>query len=258
MTTSESTEFNRNKKEWEEAASIYKTPHIRKEHIRRPAIMHELGDIRGKRILDLGCGDGYYSRLMAEAGADVVGVDFSQEFIDLAKKQEQKQPLGIHYFNGDIANMDFLPSAEIDGAVADFVFVTIPTQEKYIQAIKEVHRALKKNGTVLISRGHPANFNRPEQRRSKDYSLSYDKEPSYFDSLTPQHVKMNIEGKPVEWTNYHRSLEDFLNPWLENRFVITKVIEPKPAQDAIERFPEQLGGTDKLPYYIVFKLKKID
>ena len=252
MTNPESKKLN--KEEWEEAASIYKTPHIRKEYIRKPAFMHELGDIHGKRMLDIGCGDGYYSRLMAEAGADVVGVDFSQEFINLAKKQEQKQPQGIHYFHGDIASMDFLPAGEVDGAVADFVFVTIPTQEKYVQAIKEVSRVLKQDGTVLISKGHPAKFNRPD--KSKDYSLSYDKEPSYFDSLTPQHVKMNIEGEPVEWTNYHRSLEDFLNPWLENGFVITRVIEPKPTEEALKKFPEQLEGTDKLPYYVVFELKK--
>lgn len=256
MTTPESAKPDKTKEEWEEAVSVYKTPHIRKEYLRKPAFMHELRDIRGKRMLDLGCGDGYYSRLMVEAGADVVGVDFSQEFIDLAKKQEQKQPQGIRYFHGDIAKMDFLPSGEIDGAVADFVFVTIPTQEKYIQAVREVHRVLKESGTVLISKGHPAKFNRPD--KSKDYSLTYDKEPSYFDSLTPQHVKLNIEGKPVEWTNYHRSLEDFLNPWIENGFVITRVIEPKPTDEALEKFPEQLQETDKLPYYIVFELKKVD
>lgn len=254
MTASESAKPNRSKEEWGKAASVYKTPHIRKEYLRKPAFMRELRNIRGKRMLDLGCGDGYYSRLMAEVGADVVGVDFSQEFIDLAKKQEQKQPKGIRYFCGDIAKMDFLPSGETDGAVADFVFVTIPTQEKYIQAIREVHRVLKKGGTVLISKGHPATFNRPD--KSKNYSVTYDKEPLYFDSLTPQRIKMNIGGKSAEWTNYHRSLEDFLNPWLENGFVITRVIEPRPTQNALEKFPEQLQGTDKLPYYIVFKLKK--
>ena len=242
------------KEEWNKAAGDYSTPHIRKVEIRTPAFLEALGDVAGEHVLDLGCGDGYYARLIAERGAHVSGVDFSQASIDLAKKQEAEKPLGITYVQGDIATMPFLADESVDTAIADMVFVTVSTQEAYINCIAEVSRVLRKGGSVLISKGHPANFNR--KNNSAHYSLTYDAEPSYFDSLTPQHVTIKIDGKDVAWTNYHRTLEDFVNPWIAGGFVVTRIIEPKPAPEAVAKYPEQLGSTTKTPPYVIFSLRK--
>lgn len=57
-----------------------------------------LGDFQEKTILDLACGTGFYSRLLKEKGAaKVVGVDISQEMVNVARQQEQKSPLGNEY-----------------------------------------------------------------------------------------------------------------------------------------------------------------
>ena len=67
---------------------------------------------------------------------------------------------------------------------------------------------------------------------------------------------MVIDGKTAQWTNYHRTLEDFVRPWLHNGFVIVDIIEPKPSLVALKKFPEHLENTRKAPTFILFKLKK--
>src|ERR1700716_2886397 len=46
-----------------------------KRHLANPALLRLLGEVRGRRVLDAGCGDGYFSRMLAERGARVVGVE---------------------------------------------------------------------------------------------------------------------------------------------------------------------------------------
>jgi cyclopropane fatty-acyl-phospholipid synthase-like methyltransferase len=54
-----------------------------------------IGDVRGRRILDAGCGHGYLSRMLAARGARVTGVEPAQALYDYAKEKEAAQPLGI-------------------------------------------------------------------------------------------------------------------------------------------------------------------
>ena len=56
-----------------------------RDEMNNPAMLELFGDIRGKRILDLGCGEGDNSRIMARKGAIVTGVDFSKKMIDFDK-----------------------------------------------------------------------------------------------------------------------------------------------------------------------------
>src|SRR5712692_4423849 len=61
-----------------------------------------VGALAGKRVLDLACGFGFYTRLLKQHGAaQVIGVDISPEMIRLAHQQEQAEPLGIAYQVGD-------------------------------------------------------------------------------------------------------------------------------------------------------------
>jgi SAM-dependent methyltransferase len=77
-------------------------------HCQDPVIFRALGDVRGKSLLDLACGDGFYTRrFRTEAEADpVVGVDLSPQQIEKARAIEQREPLGIEYQVGDVIALD--------------------------------------------------------------------------------------------------------------------------------------------------------
>src|SRR5215510_3666754 len=64
--------------------------------VERETLCAGLPDLTGRRILDIGCGSGYYSRLFKRLGAEtVVGVDIVPEMIDLARRIESAAPQGI-------------------------------------------------------------------------------------------------------------------------------------------------------------------
>ena len=65
-----------------------------------------VGALEGKRVMDLACGFGFYTRLLKQRGAaQVIGVDISPEMIRLAHQQEQAEPLGITYQVGDAVTL---------------------------------------------------------------------------------------------------------------------------------------------------------
>ena len=71
-------------------------------YLERYSLLKLLGEVRGKSVLDLACGEGFYSRLIRERGpARVVGVDWSSGMIGLAIAAEKESPLGIEYRIGD-------------------------------------------------------------------------------------------------------------------------------------------------------------
>jgi SAM-dependent methyltransferase len=71
-----------------------------------PSFLGMVGDVRGKSVLDLACGTGFYSREFKRRGAtDVLGIDISVEMIAAAREIEQRDPLGVDYEVGDVAEL---------------------------------------------------------------------------------------------------------------------------------------------------------
>jgi len=76
-------------------------------HVEAYTFMRMLGDLRGCSVLDLACGEGFYSRRIRQAGASsVMGVDISAEMIALAQAAENRDPLGIQYICADVAQLE--------------------------------------------------------------------------------------------------------------------------------------------------------
>ncbi len=76
-------------------------------HIEIPSFLRLVGDISGKSVLDLACGEGFYSRMFKRQGAGrVVGVDNSPAMISLARAAERAEPLGVEYVLADAQALD--------------------------------------------------------------------------------------------------------------------------------------------------------
>lgn len=71
-----------------------------------PGFLAMVGDVRGKAVLDLACGTGFYSREFIRRGAkEVLGIDISGEMIAAAQKLEELEPLGVRYEVGDVSEL---------------------------------------------------------------------------------------------------------------------------------------------------------
>ena len=72
--------------------------HPWRSRIETYSIMKHLGNLEGKKVLDVACGEGFYARKLRHWGAgEVVGIDLSEAMIRLALDQEERHPLGITY-----------------------------------------------------------------------------------------------------------------------------------------------------------------
>jgi hypothetical protein len=82
-----------------------------------------IGDVKGRRILDVGSGNGYLSRKLSKAGGILIGVENSDNFYKIAVAAEAKEPLGIQYHRASACDMHFIPDRSIDIAVANYVLM---------------------------------------------------------------------------------------------------------------------------------------
>src|SRR5438067_562433 len=75
-------------------------------HVEQFTFFQLLGDVTGRTVLDLACGEGFYTRRVRQRGAShVLGVDLSQRMIDLARQEEARRSLGIEYAVGDVKGL---------------------------------------------------------------------------------------------------------------------------------------------------------
>ena len=101
----------------------------------------------GQRTLDVGCGGGYLSTLLASAGAQVTGIDLASGAIDAAKSRAQHDQLPIEYRQGDAMELPF-PSGSFDLVVSTDVLVHVPNPRK---AVSEMVRVLRPGGHIFFS-----------------------------------------------------------------------------------------------------------
>jgi len=87
------------------------------EYSNGPALKRLMGNVKGKKVLDLGCGEGRFARFFANAGAKVTGIDISEGLIKAALEEENRHPLGIEYLVSDAANLDMFDSESFDVAI---------------------------------------------------------------------------------------------------------------------------------------------
>ncbi len=103
-------EKNRVAKEWNDAAESW-VDFVRqgkdyfRDELNNPGMFRLIGNAKGLRVLDIACGEGYNTRILARRGARVTGIDLAARLIELAKLQEEKDGLGINYYVLDVSNL---------------------------------------------------------------------------------------------------------------------------------------------------------
>jgi len=116
-------------------------------HMNYETWLRELGDIRGLNVLDLACGSGHSSRLLAECGAIVTGVDISPDMIALAMSEERRKPFGIKYFLGDARNLDL--KREFDIVTQTYLLHYAETNVELHSFCHSVSRHLVRGGRMV-------------------------------------------------------------------------------------------------------------
>src|SRR5215467_9166291 len=87
---------------WNENAAVWTTLaragyDVYRDYLNTPAFFELLPDVAGRAGLDIGCGEGHNTRLLAKRGARMTAIDIAEDFIAHARRAEAEEPLGIDY-----------------------------------------------------------------------------------------------------------------------------------------------------------------
>jgi len=120
-----------------------------------PVLFRTLGDIRGMALLDLACGDGFYTRrFRSECGADrVLGIDLSAQQIDRAQALEKDEPLGIEYRVGDVIDVDI--DGPFDVATAIHLLHYLQSEAEIESALRRIFHLLKDDSAFVTMIANP-------------------------------------------------------------------------------------------------------
>lgn len=177
-----------------------------------PAIFAMLGEVRGQRILDAGCGQGYLARLLAQRGARVVGVEPAAGWLEIARARERAAPLGITYLQADLSSFSAMDAGlePCDAVVANMMLMDIPEDAA---AIRNCVAALRPGGTLIVTLTHPcfeeetAAWKRQGFVAVREYLADY---------TVPQAFSVRS----------HRPLNHYLNLLIQTECVLRRIEEP--------------------------------
>lgn len=215
-----------------------------------PALFQLLPDVNGKRVLDAGCGEGYLCRKLAKLGALVTGVDYSRELLAIAGERTDPD-LAIHYLYGNCEHMDFLDAGSFDVIVSNMVLMDLSDHRA---ALEGFHRLLVAGGILVFSISHPC-FATPGSGWVKDddgNKLCWKVDHYFEESPYEQPAPPGTQEGPLL---FHRTLSNYIRTLLQTGFTLLDVIEPKPAEDMLGRYP-RFRDDFRMSHFIVFKAQK--
>lgn len=205
----------------------------------RPSLLALLPNVKGKTVIDLGCGPGLYSEFLVENGANVTAVDGSAEMIEIV---EGKLGNRVQCYVQDLAIG--LPK-ERDQS---FDIVICPLMIHYLEDLTklfhDIKRVLKPNGLFVFSTHHPF----------VDYQLS----PSGNYFLQEKIVdEWDTLGRLVHVEYYRRSLTAIIQAVVDAGMCVMELTEGKPDASIQETSPECYRKLSTEPGFLFLKCKTI-
>jgi SAM-dependent methyltransferase len=194
-----------------------------------PALRTMLPDVRGLRIVDFGCGFGWFCRWAREQGAaEVLGIDLSEKM--LARARSAASDAAITYLQADLSSLE-LERARFDLAYSSLAIHYLADVARFFA---KVHAALTPGGHFVFSTEHPI-FMAP---RRAAWSSDSDGRPTW-----PLDSYFTEGERTTEWfapgvVKYHRTMGTTLNALIYAGFTIRHVEEFVPTSEQIAAQPE--------------------
>ena len=217
--------------------------------IEKPAILSMIGDVKGKTILDLGCGIGENCRLLAEKGAaSVLGIDASEKMLSIARR-ENKFP-NVEYRLLDMESIDLIPS-RFDLVVSS---LAIHYVEDFNALICNIYNALHGHGLFVFSQEHP--LTTAPMAGAKWIYDDLGEVDHYRLTDYMRHGKRTVCWFVNDVIKYHRTFSDLVNGLVTGGFQIEEMRESMPSDAIIQRIPSYAKDLHK-PDFLLIKARKL-
>jgi SAM-dependent methyltransferase len=206
------------------------------------AVSRLLGSVKGKRLLELGCGRGDAAIRFTQEGATVIGVDSSAEHIADARAAAETAEVRLELRAGDLADLAFLRADSIDLAFSDGALAEVAELGRLF---RQVHRVLRHGAPFVFSLPHPVALG-TEVEAPPDGALPLGRtyvSRSYFDTSP---VEFGPDGESRLLTRH--TLSDVFTGLTRTGFRVDQLLEPEP--------PRAQGGRALLPDTVVWRARK--
>lgn len=232
-----------------------------RDPLNTPAFFQMLPDVNGIAGLDIGCGEGYNTRLLAERGARMTAIDISAAFLRHARKENENRSLRINTAASDAAALPFRPGSYGFAAA----FVSLMDVGRIRAAIGEAHRVLKPGGFLPFSIIHPC-CDTPHRRQLRDadgkvYAVEVG---DYFRPVDGDIREWLFSAAPPEaraglpmlrTPRFARTLSSWMNLLVEQGFRIERMEEPRPSDEVVAEHPN-LQDAQVAAYLLIVRVRK--
>ncbi len=227
-----------------------------------PNAMRLIAPQKGQHILDVACGQGYFSKFCAEKGAEVIGIDQSGVLIEKAKANAAAQEL---YIVGNAETLDSYKLGQFDTVFSVLALENIKNIAAVMEGIRQV---LKPDGKVIFVLLHPA-FRIPQYSDwgfDTKKTVQYRKVEKYLSEIAIPIELAPFKGKGAPQptaktitTTFHRSLQWYMKMFRNAGFAITSIEEwnsHKKSQPGPRQHAEDTARKE-IPMFLALELKKI-
>ena len=209
-----------------------------------------LGDVQGRRVLVLGCGGGQDAIALARRGAQVAGVDLSDEQIRFARELAQKEGLEVPFVQGNVEELPDVDAESQDVVVSAHALNYVEHADR---CFAEVFRVLKPGGFLVFSVHHPMSAcledHAPYALLKGYWEVQHDWEWEYMEA-----------GLKERFRSWYRTVADWFALLQEAGFQVERLLEPPPWEPPTETDlawgEPQVEKASRMPSTLIFKARK--
>lgn len=214
-----------------------------------PVLWEMLGDVRGRTVLDAGCGTGYLTRQLHERGAHAIGVDLSEEMIRIARSHYPDVDFRVDS-TSELATID---DASVDLLASNYVLMDAPDLDG---AVRAFHRVLKPGGAAVAVFSHPCFPQGMAERPIDHEGITYKWDFPYFEER--RRVDPPWAHFTEEFIWFHRPLSTYWKAFRAAGFAVEDFEEPRvtPERYALAPTPRKLANSRTRPYSVALRLRK--
>src|SRR5215510_14045485 len=234
---------------------------VYRDYLNTPAFLAMLPEVEGLSGLDIGCGEGHNTRLLAQRRAMVTAIDISEVFIAHANQLEEQEPLGIDYRVASAVELPFA-DATFDFATAFMSLMDIPETDRLLA---EAYRVLKPGAFLQFSITHPCFDTRRRRNLRDENGMTYAIEVGdYFRNLDGEISEWLFGAAPPEaklglpkfkTLRFMRTVSWRLDLLIETGFQLERLEEPRPSDETVRDCPD-MQDAQVVAYFLHIRARK--